>query len=184
MSEEIRAGINGMNAAIAAKLAEVRALKQSVNVMLRQIGEEPEYPDVEGVGGDLSGPVRADQFYGKGLQTAVREYLERGKRAAGTEEIVKALELGGFDVEEQGWAKGHRPRILAIALVKNTATFRRLPNGMFGLETWYEPRTRKIKEAMAAESAKSKSRGKAARKKRQKSAAAESAAQQDEEGET
>jgi len=51
--------------------------------------------------------------------------MERIKRAASTEEIVKALEQGGFDFNEQGWAKGHRPRILAIALVKSTAVFRR-----------------------------------------------------------
>jgi hypothetical protein len=145
MSDQIRAGIEGMTLAIAAKLAEIEALKVSVNVMCRQVGEEPMYPDADS-GTSVSGaPIRADQFYGKGLQTAVREYLDRIKRAAGTDEIIKVLERGGFDFNEQGWAKGHRPRILAIALVKSSAMFRRLPNGMFGLESWYEPRARKGK---------------------------------------
>lgn len=166
MSDQIRAGIDGMNTAIAAKLAEVEALKVSVNVMCRQIGEEPMYPDADVAGPGVGGALRADLFYGKGLQTAVREYLERAKRAAGTEEIVKALEQGGYDFDEQGWAKGHRPRILAIALVKNTATFRRLPNGMFGLESWYEPRTRKAKGDSAEASRKPQT--KTARKKRTK----------------
>lgn len=145
MSDQIRAGIDGMVAAIEQQLAQVQALKMSVNVMCRQIGEEPRYPDADNAAPGGGGVLRADQFYGKALATAVREYLERIKRAAGTEEIVKALEQGGYDFNEQGWKKGHRPRILAIALVKNSVTFRRLPNGMFGMESWYEPRTKKAK---------------------------------------
>jgi hypothetical protein len=178
MSDQIRAGIEGMNAAIAAKLSEVEALKVSVNVMCRQIGDQPMYPDADNGATGVGAPIRADQFYGKGLQPAVREYLERIKRAAGTEEIVKALEQGGFDFNEQGWAKGHRPRILAIALVKNTATFRRLPNGMFGLESWYEARvSRKAKDDTEATNETKGARKKGAQKKRpKKTAAAEPAA--------
>jgi len=107
--------------------------------------------------------------------------MERIKRAASTEEIVKALEQGGFDFNEQGWAKGHRPRILAIALVKSTAVFRRLPNGMFGLEGWYEPRAKKGRNGDSEPDSEKKLSGKAkaTRKKRsKKSSAPVSAAEQ------
>lgn len=145
---QIRAGIDGVNAAINAKLMEVQALKKSVNAMCQQVGDEPQYPDADDAVGGVGGTIRPDQFYGKGLSTAVRELLERRKSAASTEEIVRGLDQGGFDFAALGWKKAeHRPRILAISLVKNTATFRRLPNGMFGVESWYEERVKRKAKA-------------------------------------
>jgi hypothetical protein len=66
-----------------------------------------------------------------------REYLESRKRACEAEEILSALERGGFDFSTQDWKAGPRLRPLAITLGKNSAIFHRLPNGTYGLRVWY-----------------------------------------------
>lgn len=60
------------------------------------------------------------------------------KVAVTHDEVLKALEQGGFDFDALGWKKDNRARTVAMSLAKNTAIFHRLPNGMFGLKKWYE----------------------------------------------
>jgi hypothetical protein len=38
----------------------------------------------------------------------------------------------------QGWKEKDRLRLLASSLAKNTAKFHRLPNGSYGLLSWYD----------------------------------------------
>lgn len=142
-----------MQSKLQEKLDEAAALKMAINTLCGVIGVPPMYSDVEAekTGGGLAGPLRPDIYYGKQLATAVKEYLEYVKQAARPEDIVSALEQGGFDFAAVDWAPANRQRNLSISLSKNTAAFRRLPNGMFGLNSWYEPIVkRKVKKRTTA----------------------------------
>ena len=85
------------------------------------------------------GPLKGDEYYGKGFQTVVRTILEArkitGAGPATVNEIYLAMTSGGyvFDAKDDENAK----RGLRISLGKSTHTFHKLPNGKFGLLEWY-----------------------------------------------
>lgn len=83
--------------------------------------------------------IKPDTFYGKRMQTAVREYLEmrkaQGLGPAKPREIYEAITAGGFqfgtssvDVALVG---------LRAMLRKRTQFFHKLPNGTYGMTAWY-----------------------------------------------
>ena len=137
------------------KDAEVTNLKRAANTFFRAAGEEPPYPEADADNPDVTGPMRLrpDEFYGKGFATAARAFLVRRKQAVEAEEVVRGLELGGFDFEGQGWKEADRLRIVSMSMAKNTAQFHRLPNGLFGLREWY-PDVIERKKGKKAESEK------------------------------
>lgn len=136
MSEALKNAIDEMVNLISAKQREVADIKRSINIMCRQLGEDPMFADesVESVG---FGAMRSDEYYGKSPITAARMYLERKGKPATQEEILSGLERGGFDFDEQKWEEKNRLRNLAISLGKNTIIFHRLPSGTWGLLKWY-----------------------------------------------
>jgi hypothetical protein len=125
-------------------LEEVTKLKKTANMVADLAGQNPLYADVD-EDSRAVGPTRADAYYGKPLASAVREYLEFRRQAVPVEDIQKGLEQGGFDFDSTGWPKGGRLRYLAISIAKNTNVFHRLPNGMWGLNTWYPDADKKKK---------------------------------------
>lgn len=124
------------------QLEQVADTKKTINSLLRRIGKEPQFPDVEAEqAGFGSGRIRTDQFYGRALATSVEEFLENRKKATGEQactsnEILVGLEAGGFDFKAQGWKDKDRLRSLSVTLGKNPK-FHRLPNGTYGLSSWY-----------------------------------------------
>lgn len=136
MSDSLRQAVTEIEAKIKSHLDEVADLKKAANALCRIIGTDPLYPEDEPSEGAV-GPSRADAYYGKQFSTAAREYLEFRKRACSAEEVLNGLEKGGFDFDALGWKGEHRLRSVAVSLAKNTAMFRRLPNGTFGLNAWY-----------------------------------------------
>src|SRR6267143_869340 len=75
------------------------------------------------------------------LEGAIEALLENRKKATGDQacapsEILTGLEAGGFDFRAQGWKDNDRLRSLSITLGKNPK-FHRLPNGTYGLISWY-----------------------------------------------
>jgi hypothetical protein len=126
---------------------EIRETKKTINMLHRRMGEEPAFDDVDETPG-FSVAIRADEYYGKPLLAAVQMILERGKRARSGEEILSALEQGGFDFIAQGWKDNDRLRSLSIALAKNPQVIHRLPNGTYGLRAWYDENM--LKRARAA----------------------------------
>ncbi len=123
--------------------AETWELKRTVNKLCAFAGLPPKYPDSgpDGSGGSR-GPLKADQFYGKPLATAVREYMDMrgapssgGQGAATVKDIFLALKEGGFAFDTKN--DDNAMRGLRISLAKNTTTFHKLPNGQFGLLSWY-----------------------------------------------
>lgn len=125
--------------------------KKMVNSLCSLVGKPPLYPDSSlQTSGGLR-PLRPDEYYEKGLASAMRMVLDRREAAnvgpASVSEIYEALVEGGykFDTKNEANAK----RNLYSALAKNSVTFHRLPNGSWGLMTWY-PNVRASKKGKPA----------------------------------
>jgi hypothetical protein len=124
------------------QMNKVAETKKTINTLLRLLGKEPQFPDEAAEqASSASLRVRPDQFYGRALATSVEEFLENRKKLTGEQaclpsEILVALEQGGFDFKAQGWKDDDRLRSLSITLAKNQK-FHRLPNGTYGLLSWY-----------------------------------------------
>jgi len=138
MSNELRAAIEVLAAKVEEAEAVVIRRKKTVNELCLDAGLPPRYADAE-LAPTASGvqSVRPDQFYGKSPTVAAREYIEARGEAVDAEEIVNALEQGGFDFDNQGWRPPNRVRNLSIAMSKNSQMFHRLPNGTYGLVKFY-----------------------------------------------
>lgn len=136
MSDTLRKAIAEMVGILEAKQREMSDLKRSINLLCTQIGDEPMFPadsdDISSIG-----PLSPDEYYGKSPIQASRMYLERKTKPATVEEILSALERGGFDFEAQKWKEKLRLKNLAISLSKNTSVFHRVPSGAWGLKKWY-----------------------------------------------
>jgi hypothetical protein len=124
------------------QMNQVVDTKKTINTLLRRIGKEPQFAEeaAEQIG-SASVRIRPDQYYGRALATSVQEFLENRKKSTGDQactpnEILTALEQGGFDFKAQGWKDNDRLRSLSITLGKNSK-FHRLPNGTYGLLSWY-----------------------------------------------
>ena len=125
---------------IEAQERDISASKRMVNSLCKKAGLEARYEEADTDSASGSGlTLRSDQFYGKPLATAAQDLLSAWKRkgAIPAEEIFKGLVAGGFDFDALGWKDADRLRSLAMSLAKNSKTFERLPNGNFGLATWY-----------------------------------------------
>lgn len=125
--------------------AKVTEKKRMANQLREYQNQPPLFPgiDTERIGNSLA--INADQFHGRRLATAVREYLElrgpsdgRGLGAAVVNEIYSALVQGGYEFETND--EKNAKRSLRIALTKNSITFRRInskPEVSYGLLDWY-----------------------------------------------
>jgi hypothetical protein len=138
MADELGPAVTALQRKLEEQLQAVADTKRTINMLLKMSGHKPLYTESDS---EHSGAVRADQFYGKGLATSAAEYLAQRKQACQADEIMKALESGGFDFDLLGWQPDDRLRSLSISLAKNTGTsgkFHRLKNGTFGLRSWYD----------------------------------------------
>lgn len=90
-------------------------------------------------GAQISAQIKADTFFGKKQQTAIRQYLEMrkasGQSTAKPREIFEALQNGGYEFE----TKSEDNALVGIRalLRKRTETFVQLNNGTYGLVAWY-----------------------------------------------
>lgn len=138
MKAELSPAVESLRNQLREQEAEVSETKKMINALLRRMGDDPEFPDVQVGQLPLHGAMRPDLYYGKGFATAAQEFLERRKQACSAEEIMGALEQGGFDFKTLSWKdKKNWPRLTAISLAKNNQKFHKLPNGTFGLLSWY-----------------------------------------------
>jgi hypothetical protein len=134
---------------------KANALIEIINDLRAEDGLQPLPPFGGGGGGthaESGGTtqIKPDSFYGKKLQTAVREFLEmrhavaRGTNPATPKEIYEAIVKGGYQFE----AKNADVAMVGLRalLRKRTAFFHKLPNGTYGLTSWY-PDAKKPKGA-------------------------------------
>lgn len=147
MSEALSAAIEELTSLLEQQQQEVAETKRTINALRRRMKLEPLYEDVspESVGG----PIRPDLYYGIPLSTAAQRFLESRKRACSAEDILAGLKQGGFNFKTLGWKEGDELRSFSISLSKNSKSFHRLPNGTFGLISWYDEALLKNREKAA-----------------------------------
>ena len=136
---KIEGAIEALLEELQTQLDQVADTKRTVNNLCRRLGKEPQFTDVASE--LVAVRIRPDQFYGRALATSVEEFLENRKKTTGEQacapsDILAGLEAGGFDFKAQGWKDNDRLRSLSITLGKNPK-FHRLPNGTYGLLSWY-----------------------------------------------
>jgi len=148
MDTNIQTAIAVLQDRIRSKEEDVIRLKRTVNEMCADAGEEPPYPVIGSADATTSlSSLRSDQFYGHTIYGAARNYLEMRKNAgmgaASVNEIYAALRTGGFKFEAKDDENAKNG--LRVSLRKQSTLFHRLPNGDYGLLTWY-PKAKQPKE--------------------------------------
>jgi hypothetical protein len=137
--DPIRAGIEVALAKLREHEILVVETKKTINGMRKLIGEPPMFPDADVAPSGQVGSFRSDQFYGQPLSTVVRQILEARKDAnlgsAAVNELYQAMLAGGYKFETAN--EENAKRVLRISLTKNSSIFHRLPNGEYGLRSWY-----------------------------------------------
>lgn len=165
MSNPFQSAIDALEKELAPIERQRNELLTTINV-LRAKANLPPRPDTPspGGGGGQSGEAPAatlttlknDTFFGKRMGTAAREYLEmryaaaNGTDPATTRQIFDALKAGGFVFETRD--DGVAMISLRNMLRKASQTFLKLPNGTYGLRSWY-PGARKPKNSASGDGA-------------------------------
>lgn len=147
MKEALLPAIDALGITLAEQEKKVAETKRLINLLCEQAGLPPRYSEIASASPTVSS-IRPDTFYGKVLHSAVREYLDMRRAAnlgpAETREIYDALVQGGFQFEAAD-ANNAMTGIRAM-MRKNSGTFHRLPNGAWGMASWYEKiKTKKSK---------------------------------------
>ena len=147
MRDELKPAIDALQADLADLERQALETKLVINRLCVRAGLDPLYPDAAATAGPTMGSLRPDSFYGKSITTAAREFLEM-RRSAGLgpatpREVYEALVKGGYTFE----AKEEVTAIIGVraTLRKSSAIFHRLPNGTYGLLSWY-PNAKPVRE--------------------------------------
>jgi hypothetical protein len=153
MTKTLDQAIDELVATITALEGSIRDKKKTVNTLCGVAGREELYT-LDAPEEAVPNRIRADQFYGQPLASAVRTILEMRRQqnlgAATVNEIFEALTAGGytFNTKTDDVARAS----LRNSLSKNTVTFHKLPNGRFGMLSWY-PNAKPSKAATAGNGA-------------------------------
>jgi hypothetical protein len=138
VSDDILNTIEVLTKRVGAKEEEANKLKKLVNELCGEAGVAVRYPNIVEAGSSI-GSIRSDQFYGQTITAAIRNYLEQRKAsglgAAGLNEIYLAVRDGGYKFESKN--ENNAKVSVGNTLRKTSSIFHRLPNGQYGLLTWY-----------------------------------------------
>jgi hypothetical protein len=133
MSEHLRKSIQELQMKLKQQLAEADKTKQAINSLYEILGEKPPYQIGKFQIAEVA-TLRPDSFFGKGLATAVGEYLEMRGHAVPVIDIMNGLQQGGYDFGNAKFPE----RVLRINLAKNTVKFVQIKGSdSFGLRKWY-----------------------------------------------
>lgn len=151
MSKTVDQVIAELAAEITADEASLRKKKETVNTLCGAVNRPPAYA-LENAAMAVPTQIRSDQFYGQPLAGSVRTILEMRRAqnlgAATNREIFDSLTAGGYEFDTKNDDVAQKS--LRNSLAKNTALFHKLPNGQFGLLSWY-PNVKKPKPSAQEE---------------------------------
>lgn len=142
MSTDLSQAIDSLYAEL--KVVESRSaeIKKMINNLSAMIGKQPPFQNVEVSAMFGIQALRPDQFFGKALSTAVKEYLKIRNQACTAQEIYEALLTGGFEFPKE-WKEKYKLRNLTISLSKNSADFVYVKSSnAYGLWEFYPERQR------------------------------------------
>lgn len=138
MRAELQPAIEALQRDITDLEQQILETKQVINRLCKKSGIDPLYPDatLTATGAGIVG----DSFYGKPITTAAREFLEMKRATTGSgpataRQVYEALIKGGYKFE----ARDENIALISVrsTLRKNSSIFHRLPNGEYGLLSWY-----------------------------------------------
>ncbi len=132
MSDHLRKSIDELIQKLRQQESDITETKKAINILSKMLGE----PEPYSIGGpnESVGTIRPDTFFGKGLATAVGEYLEMIGHACPVADIMSGLRRGGYNWEGAKYPE----RVLRISLSKNTSKFVQIKGSdSFGLREWY-----------------------------------------------
>jgi hypothetical protein len=153
MSDHILRTLEDVKAQVAELSAKLREKQKFANALCEMAKIQPAFQiDEESTAINRLG-ARGDEYYGKTIAVAIREFLDARQAAnlgpATVNEIFDALKAGGYHFETASDANSKKS--IRICLSKNTALFHKLPNGKYGLKKWYG-RIKSQKSATASDS--------------------------------
>lgn len=111
-------------------------MRNAIDCVKQEI-DKPTHPHAQLAELKSAQPIRKDLFFGMQLSSAVQKYLQMRGEATDPDEILRVLREGGFTTHSLGSSEDEQLENLTSTLWKNAKTFHRLPNGAFGLVTWY-----------------------------------------------
>jgi hypothetical protein len=146
-------------------LAVVAECERTINTLCKEAGYGPRYIETSTNNATKVTQISDDTFYGQKQTPAMRMYLEmrkaQGLGPASPRDIYQALEQGGYVFEAK------TPEIAMVgmrALLRTQpAVFHRLPQGTWGLTSWY-PDAKKPKEEAKPKKKKAAAKKRAAAK--------------------
>jgi hypothetical protein len=140
MSEHWDQTISAVQQEVAEFERKAADAKLLANQLCKRAGRPPIYADAETMSsGGVPLSIQSDQFYGQPQATCMRTILEMRKALnqgpASVNDLYDALVQGGYQFDTKNVENAKRG--LRINLTKNSVTFHKLPNGLFGLTAWY-----------------------------------------------
>jgi hypothetical protein len=139
MKEEFKPAIDALVADLREQERRIATTKQMINRLCELAGAPAMFADVSLQDRPTVTGIRSDHFYGKVQTTAAREYLELRHAAnqgpAPPREIFDALIAGGLKFDTKNELNALTG--LRATLRKNSSIFHKLPNGDYGLLSWY-----------------------------------------------
>lgn len=159
MSDHLLQTIDMLVADVTTKQKEIAELQRTVNYLCTKAGIATKYEQIETPGAaanSASLTIAPDEYHGKPLNRAITDYLNRraksmpNAKTASAEEIYEVLIRGGYTFEQR--TRDEQMHSLKTSLGKSTHTFRKLPNGTYGLVEWYgetEPKQRRSRKGGA-----------------------------------
>jgi hypothetical protein len=145
MSNERQTEIDALVRRVEDMDRKANVVRRAVNVLCEEASLPVRFPEImESSGSAKAMQINDATFYGKKLQTALKEFLEmRGKEhPAKPKEILDALKSGGYVFE----TKNDDVALVSLraTLRKRHLVFHRLPSGAYGLTAWW-PELKKSK---------------------------------------
>lgn len=140
MTDTFDPAITALQSDLAKLEDQVREVKSAINLLCKHAGRPEMYrvADTDNSSATITS-IQADTFYGKTIGAAAREYLEMRRSAnmgpAATREVFDALTEGGFQFNSKN--KNNAMISLGQTMRKSSKIFHKLPNGKYGLLTWY-----------------------------------------------